>query len=58
MVEGLTDTPEPDSVIVRLQVTGPLDRAGIEAFQLELRRLLRARGVEAAIVRLEQVRAQ
>lgn len=58
MEQGLTGATEPASVMIHLQVTGPLDRAGIEALQLELRRLLRARGVEAATVHLEQVRAQ
>ena len=57
MAQRVTRTNKPEPLICRLEVAGPLDRAGIEAFRLELRRLLRNRGVELTDIRVEPARA-
>ncbi len=59
MVEVMvTGTREPESLRCQVEVSGPLDRAGIEALKLELRRLLQDHGVEVTAIRVERARPE
>lgn len=41
----------------RIEITGDMDRKGVEALQLEIRRLARLQGVEITDLRIERAPA-